>query len=299
MAALPTRMLGRTGYQVSVIGLGGQAVIEEPHREQVAVPIIERALDLGVNYLDTAAEYGGEHRWSQRYIGEVMKRRRSQVFLASKTHERTRDGSLRLLEESLRLLQTDHLDLWQVHNLERMEQVDQIFGRGGAMEALVQAHDQRAVRFLGITGHADPKILMEAIRRFPFDTILMALNAADKHHLSFMDSLLPFAVEKDMGIMAMKVVANGRLVPNWRPLSWKNLGRLIRSDGRLSMREALGYVLSLPVSTAVIGCSSVAQLEENIELARTFKPLTDEQKRELEARTRPAARELLYFRNWA
>ena len=299
MAALPKRMLGRTGHQVSVIGLGGQAVIEEPHREQVAIPIIERALDLGVNYLDTAAEYGGEQRWSQRYIGEVMKRRRAQVFLASKTHHRSRDGSLRLLEESLRLLQTDHLDLWQIHNLDRMEKVDQIFGHGGAMEALVQARDQEAVRFLGVTGHADPRVLIEAIRRFPFDTILMALNAADKHYLSFMDSLLPLVVEKGMGIMAMKVAANGRLVANSGTLGWKNLGRLIRSDGKLSMREALGYVLSLPVSTAGIGCSSIAELEENVGLARAFTPLTDEQKRDLEARTRPAARELLYFRNWA
>lgn len=130
-AAMPMRNLGRTGFQVGLFSLGGQAAIEQPDNAHVAVPLVERALDLGVNYIDTAARYGGDARWSQRYIGEVMKRRRGEAFLASKTHDRTRDGSLKLLEESLKLLDTDHLDLWQVHNLSVPEQVDQIFAKGG------------------------------------------------------------------------------------------------------------------------------------------------------------------------
>src|SRR5271166_2781339 len=111
--AMPTRNLGRTGHRPGIFSLGGQASIEQPNNEAVAIPIIERALDLGVNYVDTAAAYGGKDRWSQRYVGQVMKHRRSQVYLASKTHDRTRDGSLALLEESLRLLNTDHLDAWR------------------------------------------------------------------------------------------------------------------------------------------------------------------------------------------
>ena len=130
--AMPTRNLGRTGYRVGIFSLGGQATIEQPNKEAESVAIVERALDLGVNYIDTAAAYGGSERWSQKYIGQVMKRRRKETFLASKTHDRTRDGSLKLLEESLRLLNTDHLDLWQLHNLSRMQQVDQIFGKDGA-----------------------------------------------------------------------------------------------------------------------------------------------------------------------
>ena len=118
---MPMRNLGRTGYRVGLFSLGGQAAIEKPDNEAVAVPIVERALDLGVNYIDTSARYGGEARWSERYIGEVMKRRRREAFLATKTHDRTRDGSLKLLEKSLELLQTDHLDLWQIHNLSKME----------------------------------------------------------------------------------------------------------------------------------------------------------------------------------
>ncbi|MDA2914204.1 aldo/keto reductase, partial [Acidobacteriia bacterium AH_259_A11_L15] len=215
--AMPTRNLGRTGYRVGIFSLGGQAALERPNNHEVAVALVERALDLGVNYVDTAAMYGGAERWSQRYIGEVMNHRRREAFLATKTHDRTRDGSWRLLEQSLRLLQTDHLDLWQIHNLSRMGQVEQIFSPGGALEAVQEAREQKIVRFLGVTGHADPYVLAEAIRRFPFDTILMAVNAADRHHLSFVDHLLPLAVEKQMGIIGMKVPARGRLLYSWTP----------------------------------------------------------------------------------
>ena len=116
-AGMPTRNLGRTGVRAGIFSLGGQSALERGGNEAVAVPIVERALDLGVNYMDTSSIYGGPERWSERYIGQVMKRRRSEAFLASKTKERTRDGSLRMLEQSLKLLDTDHLDLWQLHDI--------------------------------------------------------------------------------------------------------------------------------------------------------------------------------------
>jgi aryl-alcohol dehydrogenase-like predicted oxidoreductase len=298
-AAMPTRNLGRTGYRVGIFSLGGQATIEQPSREADAVRIVERALDLGINYIDTAPAYGGSARWSQKYIGQVMKRRRAETFLASKTHDRSRDGSLRLLEESLRLLNTDHLDLWQVHNLTTKDQVEKIFARDGAVKALQEAREQKMVRFPGVTGHADPDVLIEAIRRFPFDAILLALNAADRHHLSFIERLLPMAVEKQMSIIGMKVPARGRILSSWAPSgqqqSWEGGTR----SGALTMREALYYVLSLPVSTVIIGCDTVAQLEENVQLARDFTPLSDEQMAGLAARTQPIARQSLFFRNWA
>jgi hypothetical protein len=298
--AMPTRNLGRTGYRVGIFSLGGQAAIEKPDNEGVAVPIVERALDLGVNYIDTSARYGGEQRWSERYIGQAMKRRRREAFLASKTHDRTRDGSLALLERSLELLQTDHLDLWQIHNLSNLEQVEQIFAPGGAVEALVKARDEKVVRFLGITGHADPEVLLEAARRLPFDTILLALNAADPHHLSFEAKLLPLAVEKEMGIIGMKIPARGRLLAGWtppppdpeRPSPWP------LRPGTLSMREALRYVLSLPVSTVIVGCDTVAQLEENVQLARAFTPLSTAQMAELTAKAQPVHQQALFFRRW-
>ncbi|HVN76385.1 MAG TPA: aldo/keto reductase [Thermoanaerobaculaceae bacterium] len=298
--AMPTRNLGRTGYRVGIFSLGGQAAVEQPDNDAVAVPIVERALDLGVNYVDTSARYGGEARWSERYIGQVMKRRRREAFLATKTHDRTRDGSRRLLEKSLTLLQTDHVDLWQVHNLAHKEEVEQIFAPGGAVEALVKAREQGIVRFVGVTGHAAPDVLLEAIRRFPFDTVLMALNAADRHHLSFRRELLPAAVEREMGIIGMKIPARGRILAGWTPPppEQQKFGPPATRPGTLTMREAIRFTLSLPVSTVIVGCDTVAQLEENVQLARSFTPLTEAQMGELEVRTEPVMRQALFFRRW-
>ncbi len=278
--AMPTRNLGRTGFKVGLFSLGGQAAIEQPDNAKVAVPLIERALDLGVNYIDTSARYGGSERWSERYIGEVMARRRSEAYLATKTHDRTRDGSLRILEKSLTLLRTDHVDLWQLHAMSTMADVEKVCAKGGALEAFLKAREQKMVRHLGITGHTDPDVLAEALRRFPFDTILMAFNAADPHHLPFQKTLLPLAVEQGLGIIGMKIPARGRLL----------------GPGKLSMKEAMGYVLSQPVSTVIVGVDSLAQLEENVALARAFTPFSPAQNAALEAKAGPHARSALWFR---
>ena len=299
---MPVRNLGRTGYKVGVFSLGGQAALERGHNEDIAVPIVERALDLGVNYIDTSSIYGGPERWSERYVGTVMKRRRAQTFLASKTKERTRDGSLRMIEQSLKLLQTDHLDLWQLHDIGLMEDVDAVFAKGGAMEALRQAQEQKMVRYLGVTGHFRPEPLMEAIRRHPFDTILMALNAADRHHFSFQEQLLGLAVEKQMGIIGMKVPGRSRLLASWTPPpleqqrhSWEG-AVIATTPGPLTMREARYYSLSHPVSTVIIGCDTIAQLEENVTLAREFTPLSEHQMASLAERAEPVSKQALFFR---
>ncbi|HVN31954.1 MAG TPA: aldo/keto reductase [Thermoanaerobaculaceae bacterium] len=298
--AMPTRNLGRTGYRVGIFSLGGQAAVEQPDNEAVAVPIVEKALDIGVNYIDTSARYGGAERWSERYIGQVMKRRRREAFLATKTHDRTRDGSLKLLEKSLQLLQTDHIDLWQIHNLAKMEEVEQIFAPDGAVQGLLKAREQGLVRFLGVTGHADPAVLGEAIRRFSFDTVLMAVNAADPHHLSFAAELLPLAVEKEMGIIGMKIPARGRILSSWTPPppDQQRPGQVATRSGTITMQEALRYVLSLPVSTVIVGCDTVAQVEENVRLARAFTPMSANQMAELTTRTEPVKRQALFFRRW-
>jgi aryl-alcohol dehydrogenase-like predicted oxidoreductase len=300
--AMPTRNLGKTGYKVGIFSLGGQAALERPNNDAVAVPIVEKALDLGVNYIDTSSIYGGPERWSERYIGQVMKRRRSETFLATKTKERTRDGSLRMIEQSLKLLQTDHVDLWQLHDIGIQQNVDEIFAKGGAIEALLEMRDQKVVRYLGVTGHFRPEPLMDAIHRHPFDTILMAVNAADKYHFSFSDQLLPLAVEKQMGIIGMKVPARGRILSTWTPPPieqqkhmWEGMV-LAPTPGTLSMREAMYYALSLPVSTVIIGCDSIAQLQENVELARAFTPLNEQQMASLHVNAEPVSKQSLFFR---
>ena len=159
-SAMPTRNLGKTGYKVGIFSLGGQASLEKSNNEAVAVPIIEKALDLGVNYVDTSSIYGGPERWSEQYVGKVMKHRRNDAFLATKTKERTRDASMRMIEKSLNLLQTDHVDLWQLHDIGTMTDINEIFAKGGAMEALLEARDQKIVRYLGITGHYRPDALI-------------------------------------------------------------------------------------------------------------------------------------------
>jgi predicted aldo/keto reductase-like oxidoreductase len=299
-ALMPTRNLGRTGHKVGIFSLGGQATVELPNREAEAVAIVNKAIDLGVNYVDTAAAYGGADRWSQRYIGQVMKTRRKEVFLASKTNDRTRDGSLRLLEESLRLLNTDHLDLWQLHNIARMDQLDEIFKPGGAIEAVRKARDEKTVRFVGITGHADPEVLIEGLRRYEFDTILLALNAADPYHLSFATNLLPLAVEKQLGIIGMKIPARGRLMKTWTPPPVEQQREVERpaKPGTLDMREAMYYTLSLPVSTVIIGCDNVAQVEENVKLAREFTPLSAAQMDAVAKKAEPITKQALFFRRW-
>jgi uncharacterized protein len=300
--SMPTRNLGKTGYKVGIFSLGGQASIEKANNEAVAVPIIERSLDLGVNYIDTSSIYGGPERWSEQYVGKVMKHRRSEAFLATKTKERTRDGSMRMIETSLKLLQTDHVDLWQLHDIGTMTDIDEIFAKGGAMEALLQARDQKMVRYLGITGHYRPDSLIEAIHRYSFDTILMAVNAADPHHYSFSEKLLPLAIEKQMGIIGMKVPARGRLLSSWTPPpieqqkhSWEGMV-LAPTAGTLDMRQAMYYSLSLPVSTVIIGCDTIAQLEQNVQLAREFTPLNLQQMAALTERAQPVAKQSLFFR---
>jgi aryl-alcohol dehydrogenase-like predicted oxidoreductase len=301
--AMPTRNLGKTGYRVGIFSLGGQAALERGNNFDVAVPIIERALDLGVNYIDTSSIYGGPDRWSEQYVGKVMARRRNEAFLATKTKERTREGSMRMIEKSLQLLQTDHVDLWQLHDIGTMTDVNEIFAKGGAMEALLEMQQQKVVRNLGITGHYRPESLMECIKRHPFDTILMAINAADPHHYSFNQELLPLAVERQMGIIGMKVPARSRLLSSWTPPSieaqkhsWEGMNVQTSTPGTMTMREAMYYVLSRPVSTVIIGCDTIAQLEENVQLAREFTPLSDTQVAGLVARAEPVAKPSLFFR---
>jgi len=302
-AAMPTRNLGKTGYKVGIFSLGGQAALEKANNFEVAVPIIERALDLGVNYIDTSSIYGGPERWSEQYVGKVMAKRRNEAFLATKTKERTRDGSMRMIEKSLQLLQTDHVDLWQLHDVGISKNIDEIFGKGGAFEALLDMKEQKVVRHLGITGHYRPDVLIECIHRYPFDCILMAMNAADPHHYSFNEELLPLAVEKQMGIIGMKIPGRGRLLSTWTPPSieaqkhsWEGMAVQTDKPGTLTMREAMYYTLSRPVSTVIVGCDTIAQLEENVQLARDFTPLSDKHATELVAKAESCAKPSLFFR---
>jgi uncharacterized protein len=290
---LPLRPLGKTGHMVSIYSLGAQGSVEVPGREDVSIEIINRSIDWGINYIDTAASYGRAtdtvprdvaRGTSERNVGRVMKERRKEVFLASKTNDRTYDGSMRLLEQSLKNLQTDQLDLWQIHNVKanEIDDLNNFFANDGVVKAMEKARDEKMVRFLGITGHECPAVLNALADRFPFDNVLVAINAADKHFDPFIERFLPNAVKKNMGIVGMKIPARDRIFSN---------------GGIISMKEAMEYVLTLPVSTIVVGIDKVAELQENIEITKNFKPLTADAMLAIEHKTKPYAKDLLFFKN--
>jgi aryl-alcohol dehydrogenase-like predicted oxidoreductase len=275
---IPTRPLGKTGHAVTLFALGGEGVLRTHGRKSEAVAVIHRALDLGVNYCDTAPAYSS----SMDYYGAALGERRSQIFLASKTADRTRDGSLRILDDSLRRLHTDHLDLWQLHDLRAHSEIEAIFAKHGAIHAMIQAKKEGRVRFLGLTGHHDPAVLLEAMRRFSFDTVLVALNVADVHRRSFAQSVLPEAARQGMGVIGMKVLA---------------AGALIGPSGLYSPTEAMHYVLSLAgVSTVIIGCSSPAEVEANVRAATEFQPLSQDQTHKLEQRCKDRQSEFTSYK---
>ncbi len=281
---MPERVLGNTGVRVPIFGLGGagQTPLSWENREKDAVAIIQRALELGIRYFDTAADYGP----SEDNLGKVLPAHRDKIFLASKTDKRDRDGAWKQLERSLKRLNTDHLDLWQLHHVSYQEELDTIFSKDGAAKALEEAKAQKLVRFVGITGHHEPDIIVEGLRRYPFDTTLICINAADKHHpRPFIPAVLPVAREKNIGVIAMKIPAYGRL---FKP------GVL---DG---MHQAMGYTLSQPgVHCCVIAAETVAQLESNVEVARAFQPLTETALKEIEQRTVASWEDNTFFRAWS
>lgn len=283
LTALPERVLGRTGLSLPILGLGGagKTPLSWPNHEAQATAIIHRALELGVRYFDTAASYGP----SEDYLGKVLSPYREQIFLASKTSRRTRDDAWRQLEQSLTRLQTDYLDLWQMHHVSFQSELDTLFGPDGAMRAVEEAQAQGLIRFVGITGHHEPEIINEGLRRYPFHTALIPVNAADKHHpRPFIPSTLPLARQENVGIIAMKVPAYGRL---FKP------GIL---DG---MSQAFGYALSQPgVHCAIIAAETPEQLAENVQVAQAFQPLPAPELASIEAKTAAAWQDNTFFRAW-
>ena len=274
---IPKRKLGKTGVEVTLMGLGGEGVLRTHGYEKEAYDLINRAIDLGINYLESARAYDG----SERYYGLALKERRNDIFLTSKSHASDKAGATAHLEETLRNMRTDHLDLWQVHDVRTKDDVAAIFGPGGAIEAFSDAKEKGLTRFIGVTGHHDPSILKHCIEIHDFDTVLMPVNPAEPAHASFIDTVLPVAHEKNMGIVAMKVYFRGLAA---------------RVPGFESMAPYFRYSLSHPVSTAVIGCDDTQQLEENVHLATSFEPMNDNEMQALAKHIAPYAKQLMYYK---
>jgi uncharacterized protein len=248
------RTFGRTGAEIPILSFGAQRIVDEHQcSEEEAIAIVNRAIDEGITYFDTAPKYSNGQ--SEERLGKALQNRRDQVWIATKTHDRTRDGSMRLLEGSLKRLQTDRVEEWRLHHVTTMEEVDQIFAKGGAMEALLEAKEQGIVKYVSISGHTNPRVQLEAIERYPFDSALVAVSAMDHLIYSFAHEFLPKAKEKGVAVVGMKLLALGALAP------W--------------YEKALRYTFSLPVSTSIVGMESMEQLERNLAVAKSFRPMDD------------------------
>lgn len=284
--SLPKRRLGKTGEMVSCIGFGSGSRFCSIQDEDAAQALLERAFNLGINYFDTAGSYTRRplERLSEKRLGEFAKKRRREIFLATKIDPRDRDGALRSVEQSLKFLQTNYVDLIQVHSLSDLNDLSRMEGANAVVTAVRELKDQKVARFIGITGHNDGAAMTEALRRYEFDTVLMSLNAAQSANPiaarkmepipAFEQSALPLALQKNMGIISMKVMGQGMLVGS--------------GTGRASPAELLQFNLSQPVACVVIGCEQVAPLEQNVQAALSFTPMSESGKQRLQEKVAPS-----------
>lgn len=277
METLPKRPLGKTGEQITILGLGGEGLLRTYDRQEEAVALIHRALDLGITYFESARAYAA----SESNYGMALQERRGKVFLASKSHERTGDGALKHLEATLKNMKTDFLDLWIVHDVRTPKDLDLIFGPKGAIRAFEAAKRNKLARFIGISGHRNPTILSRAIDLFPFDAVLMPINPAEPHYWSFLDGVLPKAEKKEMGMMGMKTLSRGVC---------------IKIFGVESTENFLRFALTQPISTAVVGCETMEQLEMNVRIAKSFQPMTQQEQEIIIKKVKSYARELMYYK---
>lgn len=271
------RTLGRTGEKVSVMGVGGHHLGLERVDEALAIRIVREAIDAGINFMDNSWDY---HRGeSERRMGKALRDGyREKAFLMTKVDGRSREAARRQLEESLRRLETDRIDLVQHHEVIRFEDPDRVFRSGGAQEALREAREAGKVRFIGFTGHKNPHIHLHMLdvardHGFVFDTAQMPLNVLDAHFRSFETLVVPRLVEEGVGVLGMKSMGNG----------------MILDSGVATPQECLRYALSLPTSVVITGMDSLEILEQAIRIGTEFQPLSDEERRALLERTAEAA----------
>jgi aryl-alcohol dehydrogenase-like predicted oxidoreductase len=275
---LPQRPLGQTGHNATLLGLGGEGVLRTYGEERGARAVIQAALEAGINYFETARAYSG----SEAYLGRFLKAHRDRIFLTSKSHGRSYQEAMAHLSTTLRNLDTDRLDLWQVHDVRTQEDLDGLSAPDGALKAFREAKERGWARFVGVTGHHDPDVLLKALDLFPFDTVLLTVNPAEAHYRSF----LPVAADafaRGLGVIGMKVLCRG-LLPH------------IAENPRELVPELVAYALSQPLSLVVVGADNPDQVRELAEAARNFIPMTPDEQLRLEAAVAPVARKLMYYK---
>ena len=273
---IPYRKLGRTGERVSLVGLGGYHIGMQSD-EQESIKIIRAALDSGINFLDNCWDYNGGN--SEIRMGKALRDSyRQKAFLMTKIDGQTKKAAATQLDESLKRLQTDHIDLLQFHEVIRMTDPERIFAPGGSMEAALEAKKAGKIRYIGFTGHKNPAMHLHmletaATHQFHFDAVQMPLNAMDAHYESFGQKVLPVLVKNDIGVLGMKPMGAGMLL----------------QSNTLSPVECLHFAMNLPTSVVITGCQSLANVQQALDAARSFKPLSATEVVSLLARTEQAA----------
>jgi len=277
---VPTRQFGKTGVEVSILGIGGggrgrnpqiKGAAGNPKARALAEKIINQALDMGINYIDTCAGYGA----SEEILGHTLKDRRKDVFLVTKCNRPAvpRDQLMRELDQSLKRMKTDRVDAWLIDNLTTMAQVDQIFKKGFAIEAFQRAKEQSLTRFIGISGHASAKVLDATVQRcckegVDMDAIMLGINCTDSLAGGHGNALIDKYADSGIALVAMKVFGSD--------------GAPLLRGPAVSAESALRYVLSRPVATAVVGMHTLAELKANVRIARELKPMSAEERKTFE-----------------
>ena len=253
------RSFGKTGEKFSILSFGAQRIVDEHEcSEKEAIEIMNHALDNGIRYFDTAWAYSNGQ--SEERVGKIARQRRKEMWIATKTNVLDRTGARNQLEESLKRLQTDYVDEWRMHSVNSFEMLDKITAPKGALEAAVQARDKGLVRYISISGHI-PHVHIEALERFPFDSVLCTTSVLDHFIFSHAEEFLPIANAKGVAVIGMKVLA------------FRCLAHIYD--------RALLYAFGLPISTVIVGMETMEQLEKNLTVAESFKPLSDGERLEL------------------
>ncbi len=259
---LPRRPLGETGLNVTILGLGCAAIGSGRYSVAEGAEVVDTCLDEGINYVDCASTYGD----AEEKLGAVMRRRRSEAIITTKTLRRGREEAWEEINTSLERLKTDSVDLLQLHAINSFEDLDRITSRDGSLGAALRAKGEGMASHIGISGHTRPEVIAEALNRYPFETTLVPLSSTDKLVHDFGETLFPLAQDRKFGIIAMKVLAAGRVTTH--------------------VQESIRYSLTLPISTAIVGMATVDEVKQNVLVARTFSPMDRDEMKAFEERTR-------------
>jgi aryl-alcohol dehydrogenase-like predicted oxidoreductase len=277
---IATRDFGKTGRSVTMVGLGGEGILRTYGRTQQAAAMIQAAIEQGVTYFDCAHVYAD----SELYYGSIWKafpEKRAGLFQASKSASRDKKGALTDLENSLRRLQTDYLDLWQIHDVRTDSDFNQIAGPGGALEAFTAAKASGKVRHIGVTGHHDPRILTRAVTEWPVDSVMMPVNPAEAVIGGFLTSTLPAAQAKNMAVIGMKILGAAQyILPEWG----------------VSADMLIRFAVSCGITLAIVGCSSEAEVRTLAHIGRNYVALSEVEKNHLTEQFKPYAKRLTFYR---